>query len=225
MCPSPSSAVALVSPNPTVTVGDAFVSIPLSARLKLVIVQLTGILQSSTVSPVTTVTVGLEKKSGWLHTPLTGLVLTGADAGNYVVTLPTTTANISAATLTVTDITAGDKVYDGTTNATIDTSAQVRKHMLGGCWRDVARAIRRRRHDRPSKSGKEVAYLAPRTKSEAQGKSALLIAGKSNQRVVHSLRLAELGEVFIYEPALARGAENVREAQIVQTLPIVVAKR
>ena len=76
-----------------------------------------------------------------------------------------------------------------------------------------------------AKSGKEVAYLAPKTKSETQGKSALLIADKSNQRVVHSLRLAELGEVFIYEPALARGAENVREAQIVQTLPIVAAKR
>ena len=76
-----------------------------------------------------------------------------------------------------------------------------------------------------AKSGKEVAYLAPKTKSEAQGKSALLIADKSNQRVVHSLRLAELGEVFIYEPALARGAENVREAQVMQTLPIVAAKR
>jgi hypothetical protein len=76
-----------------------------------------------------------------------------------------------------------------------------------------------------AKSGKEVAYLAPKTKSEALGKSALLIADKSNQRVVHSLRLAELGEVFIYEPGLARRAENVREAQIAQTLPIVAAKR
>jgi hypothetical protein len=76
-----------------------------------------------------------------------------------------------------------------------------------------------------AKSGKEVAYLAPKTKSEAQGKSALLIADKSNQRVVHSLRLAELGEVFIYEPALARGAEDVREAHKAQTLPIVAVKR
>ena len=76
-----------------------------------------------------------------------------------------------------------------------------------------------------AKSGKGIAYLVPKTKSKAQGKSALLIADKSNQRVVHSLRLAELGEVFIYEPALARRAENVREAQIVQTLPIVAAKR
>jgi len=76
-----------------------------------------------------------------------------------------------------------------------------------------------------AKSGKEVAYLAPKTKSEAQGKSALLIAEVGNQQVVHSLRLAELGEVFIYEPALARGAEDVREAHKVQTLPIVAVKR
>jgi hypothetical protein len=76
-----------------------------------------------------------------------------------------------------------------------------------------------------AKSGKEVAYLAPSTKSEAQGKSALLIAEVGNQQVVHSLRLAELGEVFIYEPALARGAEDVREAHKVQTLPIVAVKR
>ena len=53
---------------------------------------------------------------------VTGLVLTGADAGNYIITPPTATANISAATLTVTGITASDKVYDGTTDATIDTT-------------------------------------------------------------------------------------------------------
>jgi hypothetical protein len=76
-----------------------------------------------------------------------------------------------------------------------------------------------------AKSGKDVAYLAPVTDSEAQGKSALLIAEVGNQQVVHSLRLAELSEVFIYEPALARRAEDVREAQKAQTLPIVAAKR
>ena len=53
---------------------------------------------------------------------VSGLSLTGADAGNYVLTAPTTTANITAATLTVTGITASDKVYDGTTDATLDTT-------------------------------------------------------------------------------------------------------
>ena len=74
-----------------------------------------------------------------------------------------------------------------------------------------------------AKSGKDVAYLAPVTNSEAHGTSALLIADEGNQRVVHSLRLAELGEVFIYEPRLARRTEDVREAHKVQTLPIVRA--
>ena len=78
---------------------------------------------------------------------------------------------------------------------------------------------------RDAKSGKDVAYLAAVTNGQAKGRSALLIAEVGSQQVVHSLRLAELGEVFIYEPALARRAEDVREAHKVQTLPIVAAKR
>ena len=51
-----------------------------------------------------------------------GLLLTGADAGNYILTQPTTTADTTAATLTVTGITALDKAFDGNTDATIDTT-------------------------------------------------------------------------------------------------------
>ena len=58
---------------------------------------------------------------------VSGLLLSGADALNYVVSQPTSTADITAATLTVTGITAADKVYDGTTNATLDTSS-------AACW-------------------------------------------------------------------------------------------
>jgi trimeric autotransporter adhesin len=54
---------------------------------------------------------------------VSGLSLTGADSGNYILTQPTTTADITAATLTVTGITAANKVYDGTTDATLDTSS------------------------------------------------------------------------------------------------------
>jgi trimeric autotransporter adhesin len=53
---------------------------------------------------------------------VSGLTLTGADAGNYVLTQPTLTANITAATLTVSGITAADKAFDGNTNATLDTT-------------------------------------------------------------------------------------------------------
>jgi hypothetical protein len=78
---------------------------------------------------------------------------------------------------------------------------------------------------RDAKSGKDIAFLAPLGNSDATGASALVIAGEGNERVVHSLRLAELGEVFIYEPALARGTEDVREASKMQTLPIMAVKK
>jgi nitrous oxidase accessory protein NosD len=52
---------------------------------------------------------------------ITGVTLTGPDAGNYTVTQPTATATITQAPLTVTGITADDKVYNGNTSATIHT--------------------------------------------------------------------------------------------------------
>ena len=76
-----------------------------------------------------------------------------------------------------------------------------------------------------AKSGKEVAYLVPVTNSDARGTSALLIANDGDQRVVHSLRLAELSKVFIFEPALARGARDVREARTMETLPLLATKK
>jgi hypothetical protein len=63
---------------------------------------------------------------------VSGLALSGADAGNYVITPPTTTADISAATLTVTGITAGSKTYDGTTAASLDTSAAALSGVVAG---------------------------------------------------------------------------------------------
>jgi len=57
-----------------------------------------------------------------------------------------------------------------------------------------------------------------------KGESALLIAGRGGQRVVHSLRLAELGIVLIYDPALARDREII-EAHKTQSVPILAAKK
>ena len=53
---------------------------------------------------------------------VSGLVLSGVDAGNYLLVQPTTTADITQGVLTVTGLTASSKVYDGTTDATLDTS-------------------------------------------------------------------------------------------------------
>jgi hypothetical protein len=52
-----------------------------------------------------------------------GLTLGGTAAGNYLLTQPTTTAAITAKGLTVANITASDKVYDGTTAATLNVSS------------------------------------------------------------------------------------------------------
>src|SRR6056297_3088087 len=53
---------------------------------------------------------------------ITSADLTGTDANNYILSLsgaPTTTANITEAELTISGASASDKVYDGTTDATI----------------------------------------------------------------------------------------------------------
>ncbi len=67
-----------------------------------------------------------------INVTVSGLALAGADAGNYILTQPTTTADITAATLTVTGITAADKTYEGTTDATLDTSAAVLAGVIAG---------------------------------------------------------------------------------------------
>ena len=61
-----------------------------------------------------------------------GIALTGTAASNYTVTQPTgLTANITPATLTVTGITAANKVYDATTAATITTTGAKINGLLG----------------------------------------------------------------------------------------------
>jgi len=57
---------------------------------------------------------------------VTGYTLGGADAGNYTVVQPTAvTANITPASLTVTGVSANNKVYDATTAATLGGTAAV----------------------------------------------------------------------------------------------------
>ncbi|WP_065306279.1 YDG domain-containing protein [Janthinobacterium psychrotolerans] len=64
-----------------------------------------------------------------------GIVLIGTDAGNYTLTsnAASTTADISRAAINaVTGITAGSKTYDGTTAATVNTSAAAFNGMVTG---------------------------------------------------------------------------------------------
>ena len=53
---------------------------------------------------------------------VSGLSLTGADAGNYNLANQTTTATINRAQLTISGITADNKIYDATQTATVDSS-------------------------------------------------------------------------------------------------------
>ena len=53
---------------------------------------------------------------------VSGLTISGAQASDYTLTSPTTTANITPATLTASGITSNNKVYDGTTVATLTVS-------------------------------------------------------------------------------------------------------
>ncbi len=64
---------------------------------------------------------------------LSGTTYGGSDVGNYAITdQVASTADITAKALTISGITAGDKVYDGTTNATLDTSGISFTGLLGG---------------------------------------------------------------------------------------------
>jgi hypothetical protein len=62
---------------------------------------------------------------------LSNLVLTGADAGNYLASASVGGADITPKALTVTGLTAEDKVYDGTTDATFSGTADFVGKVIG----------------------------------------------------------------------------------------------
>src|SRR4030095_2089318 len=64
---------------------------------------------------------------------VSGISLAGTDSGNYTAnTTATTTANITAQALTVTGITANNKVYDATTAATLNTGSATPAGVVSG---------------------------------------------------------------------------------------------
>jgi hypothetical protein len=93
------------------------------------------VLSGDTVTLDTTNAVGAfaDKKvgTGKLVT-VNGLTLLGTNVGNYTLTQPTTNADITLASLTVTGITASDNVYDGTTNAMLNTNSAALNGVISG---------------------------------------------------------------------------------------------
>src|SRR5262249_38722293 len=64
---------------------------------------------------------------------VSGIAISGSDAANYTAnTTASTTANITAKTLTVLGITAADKVYDASTNATLNTVSAALVGVISG---------------------------------------------------------------------------------------------
>src|SRR5207253_5603682 len=66
---------------------------------------------------------------------IAGLTISGTDSGNYTLTQPTTTADITPRTLTVSGVTANNKIYDGKTGG---APCRERAAMAGvGGWDNV----------------------------------------------------------------------------------------
>ena len=86
---------------------------------------LSGVIAGDVVSVIGTAAgVFAGKNAGTGKTvTVSGLSLSGADAGNYTLAVTTLTANITPKGLTVAGITAANKTYDGTTSATINTAS------------------------------------------------------------------------------------------------------
>ncbi|RME69036.1 MAG: hypothetical protein D6781_09520, partial [Verrucomicrobia bacterium] len=63
---------------------------------------------------------------------LSGVTLSGADAANYTLLLPSLTGDIAARPVSVSGITVADKVYDGTTAAAIDFAAATLSGVVAG---------------------------------------------------------------------------------------------
>jgi hypothetical protein len=72
--------------------------------------------------------------------------------------------------------------------------------------------------------GDAVSFVISQASNEnTNGVNALLISEKDGQPTVHSLALADLGVVLIYDPSLAR--ERPQEARLSQTVPVMWAKK
>jgi hypothetical protein len=76
-----------------------------------------------------------------------------------------------------------------------------------------------------AKSRRSIAYESLNVPVDSsKGESALLIGYRGGQRIVHTLRIAELGQVFVYDRALAR-EYAVQEARQTQAVPVSMAKK
>jgi hypothetical protein len=132
--PGGAGLVNTTAPFPTVTANPATLTVSAAgltpdnkiydgttnATLVIGTPTLVGVIGADVVSLVTGSATGsfADKNIGSAKTvTIAGLTLVGANAGNYILTQPTRTANITKRPITVTAVT-DTKTYDGTTNST-----------------------------------------------------------------------------------------------------------
>jgi hypothetical protein len=77
---------------------------------------------------------------------------------------------------------------------------------------------------RNAKSLRFAAFEPTNIREDIKGPSALLIGTQGTRRAVQSLRIAELGETFVYERPPAQG-RSTEEAGQTQAVPVVIAKK
>jgi len=74
-----------------------------------------------------------------------------------------------------------------------------------------------------AKTGENVALIPCSFVADSQGNSVLILGRRGEQYVVHTLRLRELGESFVFDPELA-SRQTREEAKQADTVPVILAK-
>ncbi|MGK5078395.1 YDG domain-containing protein [Janthinobacterium sp. HLX7-2] len=118
---------------------------------------------------------------------LSGAALTGADAGNYFIVLPTgLLASITPAGLTLAGLNAGNKVYDGTTSAVVSATAN------GVLGQDVVSVVGGSGNfaDRNAGAGKQVTLSGFRLAGADAGNYTLETTGGTTQASIAQKQLS-----------------------------------
>jgi trimeric autotransporter adhesin len=108
-----------------ITAGNKVYNAAVAAALNTTDVTLVGVFSGDTVNlnaSGATGTFASANVGTGITVTVSGLTISGAEAGDYTLTQPTTTANITPASLTVTGITAANKVYNANASAALNTT-------------------------------------------------------------------------------------------------------
>jgi outer membrane protein OmpA-like peptidoglycan-associated protein len=106
----------------------------LTATLSVTAAALNGVIAGDTVTLDTSNATGVfvtNTVATGKPVPVSGLSIGGTDVANYSLNQLTVTASITARALTVSGITAADKIFDGTTGATISVASATLNGILG----------------------------------------------------------------------------------------------